>query len=135
MINFLYILLLDKYAWRGAMWIQGGLALNIIVLTTFLQRPRKSKETETTNGQDVPVNSEKVAKISETVKENFKRITGCRLGSCVCDVLLCVGTIVSIYGHGAIAFAIPKMTENLNLNLDEREYLYLIYRSFHALSR
>ena len=117
------------------MRIQGGLAFNIVVLATFLQPPCKSRETETTNGQDVPMNSEKVTKNSETVKENFKRITGCRLGSCVCDVLLCVGTIVSICGHGAIIHAIPIKAENLNLNLDEREYLYLFYGSFHALLR
>ena len=117
------------------MWIQGALALNIMVLTTFLQPPRNSKETETTKGQDVPANSEKVTKMSETLKENFKRMTGCRLGSCVCDVLLCVGTIVSICGHSAIVSAIPKKAENLNLNVDDTEYLYLIYGSFHALLR
>ena len=77
------------------MWIQGALALNIMVLTTFLQPPRNSKETETTKGQDIPAKSEKLTKVSETLKENFNRITGCRLGSCVCDALLCVGTIVS----------------------------------------
>ena len=117
------------------MWIQGGLAWNIMALTTFLQPPRNSKETETNKGQDVPANSEKVTKMSETLKENFKRMTGCRLGSCVCDVLLCGGTIVSICGHSAIVSAMPKKVENLNLNVDEREYLYLIYGSIHALLR
>ena len=117
------------------MWIQGGLTWNILVMAAFLTIPQCREEPVIIANAGVSKNTERGNKVSKNITKSLKTFTGCRIWGSISDLLLCVGTVLSICGYGAILSAMSRRADTLYLTSDEKEYLWILFGIFHALFR
>ena len=121
------------------MWIQSGISLNILVLAAFL-RPVKLKGSVKGLGKEGKMHTEKSLVLNKNghgtentvlmqVRTALQRTTGCRLGGCVCDVEMCVGTVLTICTHHAILTIIIPRPDTVDISQNHKEIFFAIYGS------